>query len=87
MAMKEKDGHKVSLDQVIRTMRDTGRDMQARYKHDSAKGPSQRRQNKLLTGCCKRKACSSYFSGQSSELWCYHELSAALSGSSSVVEH
>jgi L-serine dehydratase len=38
MAMNEKDGHKVSLDQVIRTMRDTGRDMQARYKETSLAG-------------------------------------------------
>jgi L-serine dehydratase len=38
MAMNEKGGHKVSLDQVIRTMRDTGRDMQARYKETSLAG-------------------------------------------------
>jgi Beta-galactosidase len=34
-----------------------------------------------------RRLGSSYFSGQSSELWCYHELTVVLSGSSSVVEH
>ena len=38
MAMNETDGHKVSLDQVIRTMFETGRDMQARYKETSLAG-------------------------------------------------
>jgi len=32
MAMNELGDHKVSLDQVIRTMYETGRDMQTRYK-------------------------------------------------------
>src|SRR5262249_33664433 len=35
MAMNETEGHKVSLDQVIRTMYETGRDMQTRYKETS----------------------------------------------------
>jgi hypothetical protein len=35
----------------------------------------------------KRNASkSSYFSAQSSELWCYHGVTAVLSGSSSAVE-
>jgi L-serine dehydratase len=38
MAMNETEGHKVSLDQVIRTMYETGRDMQARYKETSLAG-------------------------------------------------
>jgi L-serine dehydratase len=38
MAMNETGGHKVSLDQVIRTMFETGRDMQARYKETSLAG-------------------------------------------------
>jgi L-serine dehydratase len=38
MAMDETEGHKVSLDQVIRTMFETGRDMQARYKETSLAG-------------------------------------------------
>ena len=38
MAMNETGGHKVSLDQVIRTMYETGRDMQARYKETSLAG-------------------------------------------------
>ena len=38
MAMNETEGHKVSLDQVIRTMFETGRDMQARYKETSLAG-------------------------------------------------
>jgi L-serine dehydratase len=38
MAMRETGGHKVSLDQVVRTMRDTGRDMQSRYKETSLAG-------------------------------------------------
>jgi L-serine dehydratase len=38
MAMHESDGHKVSLDQVIRTMYLTGLDMQSRYKETSLAG-------------------------------------------------
>jgi L-serine dehydratase len=38
MAMNETEGHKVSLDQVIRTMYLTGLDMQSRYKETSLAG-------------------------------------------------
>jgi L-serine dehydratase len=38
MAMNELGDHKVSLDQVIRTMYETGRDMQTRYKETSLAG-------------------------------------------------
>ena len=38
MAMYESEGHKVSLDQVIETMYQTGLDMQARYKETSLAG-------------------------------------------------
>jgi L-serine dehydratase len=38
MAMNESEGHKVSLDQVIRTMYLTGLDMQSRYKETSLAG-------------------------------------------------
>jgi L-serine dehydratase len=38
MAMQETEGHKVSLDQVIRTMYETGLDMQSRYKETSLAG-------------------------------------------------
>jgi L-serine dehydratase len=38
MAMNESEGHKVSLDQVIKTMFETGLDMQARYKETSLAG-------------------------------------------------
>ncbi len=38
LAMHETDGHKVSLDQVIRTMYLTGLDMQSRYKETSLAG-------------------------------------------------
>lgn len=38
MAMKETTGHKVSLDQVIRTMYETGLDMQTRYKETALGG-------------------------------------------------
>jgi L-serine dehydratase len=38
MAMRETGGHKVSLDQVIRTMYQTGLDMQSRYKETSLAG-------------------------------------------------
>ena len=38
MAMKETTGHKVSLDQVIRTMYQTGVDMQTRYKETALGG-------------------------------------------------
>ncbi len=38
MAMQESGGHKVSLDQVIRTMYQTGLDMQSRYKETSLAG-------------------------------------------------
>jgi len=38
MAMNENEGHKVSLDQVMRTMYETGRDMQSRYKETSLAG-------------------------------------------------
>jgi L-serine dehydratase len=38
MALNESEGHKVSLDQVIRTMYQTGLDMQARYKETSLAG-------------------------------------------------
>ena len=38
MAMNETQGHKVSLDQVIRTMYLTGLDMQSRYKETSLAG-------------------------------------------------
>jgi L-serine dehydratase len=35
IAMRESGEHKVSLDQVIKTMYETGRDMQTRYKETS----------------------------------------------------
>ena len=38
MAMQETEGHKVQLDQVIRTMSQTGLDMQSRYKETSLAG-------------------------------------------------
>jgi len=38
MAMRGDGSHKVSLDKVIRTMRDTGRDMQDKYKETSRGG-------------------------------------------------
>ncbi len=38
MAMNETHDHKVSLDQVMRTMYETGRDMQSRYKETSLAG-------------------------------------------------
>ncbi|HYA15848.1 MAG TPA: L-serine ammonia-lyase [Bryobacteraceae bacterium] len=38
MAMQETGGHKVHLDQVIRTMYETGLDMQSRYKETSLAG-------------------------------------------------
>ena len=38
MAMKETGGHKISLDQVIRTMYQTGLDMQTRYKETALGG-------------------------------------------------
>jgi L-serine dehydratase len=38
MAMEETEGHKVQLDQVIRTMYQTGLDMQSRYKETSLAG-------------------------------------------------
>ncbi len=38
MAMSGDGAHAVSLDQAILTMRDTGRDMQARYKETSLGG-------------------------------------------------
>ena len=38
MAMNESESHKVSLDQVIRTMYQTGLDMQSRYKETSLAG-------------------------------------------------
>jgi L-serine dehydratase len=38
MAMNETEGHKVSLDQVIKTMYQTGLDMQSRYKETSLAG-------------------------------------------------
>ncbi len=38
MAMHEAEGHKVSLDQVIRTMYQTGLDMQSRYKETALAG-------------------------------------------------
>lgn len=38
MAMRETDGHKVSLDQVIKTMYETGLDMQSKYKETSLAG-------------------------------------------------
>ncbi len=38
MAMRESGGHKVSLDQVIKTMYQTGLDMQSRYKETSLGG-------------------------------------------------
>jgi L-serine dehydratase len=38
MAMRESGGHKVSLDQVIKTMYQTGMDMQSRYKETSQAG-------------------------------------------------
>jgi len=38
MAIKETGGHKVSLDQVIRTMYQTGFDMQTRYKETALGG-------------------------------------------------
>ncbi len=38
MAMQEGGVHKVSLDQVIKTMYETGLDMQSRYKETSLAG-------------------------------------------------
>ena len=38
MAMRGDGKHKVSLDKVIKTMRDTGRDMQDKYKETSRGG-------------------------------------------------
>jgi L-serine dehydratase len=38
LAMHSTGGHKVSLDQVIETMRQTGRDMKAKYKETSRGG-------------------------------------------------
>jgi len=38
IAMNEQEEHKVSLDQVIRTMYLTGLDMQSRYKETSLAG-------------------------------------------------
>jgi L-serine dehydratase len=38
IAMHETEGHKLSLDQVIRTMYETGMDMQSRYKETSLAG-------------------------------------------------
>jgi L-serine dehydratase len=38
LAMQEQGAHKVSLDQVIKTMYETGLDMQARYKETSLAG-------------------------------------------------
>jgi L-serine dehydratase len=38
MSMNGSGEHKVSLDQVIRTMYQTGKDMQARYKETSLAG-------------------------------------------------
>ena len=38
MAMQEAGGHKVALDQVIKTMYETGLDMQSRYKETSLGG-------------------------------------------------
>jgi L-serine dehydratase len=38
MAMQESTEHKVSLDQVIKTMYETGLDMQSRYKETSLGG-------------------------------------------------
>ena len=38
MAMRETEGHLVSLDQVIRTMYQTGLDMQSKYKETSLAG-------------------------------------------------
>jgi len=38
MAMSEKGDHKVSLDQIIRTMYETGKDMQAKYKETALAG-------------------------------------------------
>ena len=40
MAMHETEGHKLSLDQVIETMYQTGMDMQSRYKETSLAGLS-----------------------------------------------
>ena len=38
MAMRGDGKHRVSLDKVIKTMRDTGRDMQDKYKETSRGG-------------------------------------------------
>jgi L-serine dehydratase len=38
MALEDTGSHKVSLDQVIRTMYQTGMDMQSRYKETSLAG-------------------------------------------------
>jgi len=38
IAMREEGEHKVSLDQVIKTMYETGKDMQSRYKETSLGG-------------------------------------------------
>jgi L-serine dehydratase len=38
MAMAETEGHKLSLDQIIKTMYETGMDMQSRYKETSLAG-------------------------------------------------
>ncbi|KAG1525869.1 hypothetical protein G6F51_014348 [Rhizopus arrhizus] len=42
MAMRGDGKHKVSLDKVIKTMRDTGRDMQDKYKETSRGGLASR---------------------------------------------
>ena len=38
IAMHETEGHKLSLDQIIKTMYETGMDMQSRYKETSLAG-------------------------------------------------
>jgi L-serine dehydratase len=38
MALRGDGKHHVSLDKVIKTMRDTGRDMQDKYKETSGRG-------------------------------------------------
>jgi L-serine dehydratase len=38
LAMHETEGHKLSLDQIIHTMYQTGMDMQSRYKETSLAG-------------------------------------------------
>ena len=50
MALRGDGKHKVSLDKVIKTMRDTGRDMQDKYKETSPRRPRGQR-HRVLNAC------------------------------------